>query len=160
MSNCHCGREVDFKECCAPLIEGAKKAQTAEELMRSRYSAYVTGAIDYIVQTHGGRSEDENERENLEAWSRESEWMGLEVLSTDQGGAEDKTGEVEFKAHYKVDGQEHTHHEKAEFKKQDGTWFFVDGKIVPAQIKRGQPKVGRNEPCPCGSGKKFKKCCA
>ena len=52
------------------------------------------------------------------------------------------------------------HHELAEFRKSGDTWYFFDGKMVgPGQFTRETPKVGRNDPCPCGSGRKFKKCC-
>ncbi|MEW8683176.1 MAG: YchJ family metal-binding protein, partial [Candidatus Thiodiazotropha endolucinida] len=67
---------------------------------------------------------------------------------------------VEFIATYKEGGMVRPHHEISRFLKQDGVWYFVDGQLVaPKTEKRHQPKVGRNDPCPCGSGKKYKKCC-
>ena len=69
-------------------------------------------------------------------------------------------GKVEFRATYRRDGERMVHHEIAEFRKAGDIWYFTDGKLVgPGQYTRETPKVGRNEPCPCGSGKKYKKCC-
>ena len=61
---------------------------------------------------------------------------------------------------YAAKGEAVEHHEHAYFKKLDGEWKFIDGEIesgVP--YVREEPKIGRNDPCPCGSGKKYKKCC-
>ncbi|MES9980019.1 MAG: YchJ family metal-binding protein, partial [Candidatus Thiodiazotropha sp. 6PLUC5] len=89
-----------------------------------------------------------------------SEWLKLEVVETDKGTADDEEGSVEFIATYKERGTIRPHHEISHFTRVDGKWYFVDGELVsPKTEVRKQPKVGRNEPCPCGSGKKFKKCC-
>ena len=94
------------------------------------------------------------------AWSRESDWRGLEIVSTKKGGEDDTEGTVEFVAQYARHGKEEFHHELAEFAKAEGRWYFVDGKLVGKKpFVRDEPKVGRNDPCPCGSSKKFKKCC-
>ena len=78
----------------------------------------------------------------------------------DQGQPEDAEGFVEFKAYYTLGGEDVTHHEVASFRKEDGAWYFVEGEPVRQQpFVREEPKVGRNDPCPCGSGKKYKKCC-
>jgi SEC-C motif-containing protein len=66
---------------------------------------------------------------------------------------------VEFEASYERDGLRDIHHERAQFKKVDGQWLYDEGDIVPKTIVRATPKVGRNDPCPCGSGKKYKHCC-
>ena len=85
---------------------------------------------------------------------------GLEIVETTEGGPDDDTGTVEFIAKFKQNGQEIKHHELASFEKIDGKWIFMDGEVPkPKQVIRETQKVGRNEPCPCGSGKKFKKCC-
>ena len=82
------------------------------------------------------------------------------MVSTEAGCEEDQQGVVEFIATFKEKGVTRRHHEKSRFEKQDGRWYFVDGELVLAktQVNEG-PKVGRNDPCPCGSGKKYKKCC-
>ena len=130
--------------------------------MRSRYSAYAVKNIDYIAQTNDPTSKEAFDHEAAEAWAKESEWLGLEIVATKEGGPQDAEGEVEFKAHYKADGQEHTHHEVSLFRRMGPAkhWAYVDGKTIRPQSVRAEPKVGRNDPCACGSGKKSKKCCA
>ena len=93
-----------------------------------------------------------------EKWSKESEWMGLEIVNTDKGTETDDEGIVEFKATYREKGKTVVHHEKSYFVKKDGTWYYQ--KWLPLQRTIvNDSKVGRNDPCPCGSGKKYKKCC-
>ena len=156
---CYCGNEPSFDECCGRYVNGGAKPDTAEALMRSRYSGYAIENIDYVLATHDPATVAEVDREGAERWSREAEWTGLEVISTRAGQAGDQEGEVEFIAHYKAKGHPLTHHEHATFRRVDGDWYYIDGEMVKAKpLVRDQPKVGRNEPCPCGSGKKFKKC--
>ncbi|MGE3175525.1 MAG: YchJ family protein [Planctomycetota bacterium] len=157
---CPCCSGKKFDECCEPVIQGARKAATAEELMRSRYSAYATGAIDWIVDSQIPEGRQFTDRRATEEWSKRSNWKGMEVLEVQAGGASDDEGVVEFKARYELAGEDIVHHEIASFRKDDGDWYFVDGlEVKPRPFKRQQPKVGPNEPCPCGSGKKHKKCC-
>jgi SEC-C motif-containing protein len=86
--------------------------------------------------------------------------LGLEICSTEQGGVDDNDGLVEFIASYRENGVVRSHHEISRFKREAGRWYYVDGDApkVETYVKE-QPKVGRNDPCPCGSGKKYKKCC-
>ena len=125
--------------------------------MRSRYAAFATANIDYIEETTDPSVRDTFDRDGTTEWAKNSEWMGLEIVSHEKGGKDDKTGEVEFIAKYKYEGVERLHHERAQFKKHDGTWYFLDGTLVQAPV-RAEEKAGRNDPCPCGSGKKYKKC--
>ena len=159
MKKCPCGSGLEYSECCEPYITGIKSAGSAEALMRSRYSAYVEHAIDYIVETC---SEDEKDRIDIgqtRSWSERSKWLGLKILSTEKGGAEDTEGTVEFEALYEMDGLRENHHERATFIKKDGRWLYSEGDVIPKTVVRTGPKVGRNDPCPCGSGKKYKHCC-
>jgi len=127
--------------------------------MRSRYSAYALQEIDYILSTHIQNPDEEVDRESTEKWAAESEWLGLDVVETEAGGAGDDEGVVEFIARYRLQGTDATHHERARFKRVDGRWLYSDGEMVkPKPVVRESPKVGRNEPCPCGSGKKYKRC--
>jgi SEC-C motif-containing protein len=158
MSKCPCGSKQEFAVCCEPFIKGKTKAPTAEALMRSRYSAFATTDIDYVEKTTDPSARSTFDREGTIEWAKNSEWLGLEIVSASEGSAQDSTGFVEFIARYKYDGVERAHHERAEFKKRDKEWFFLDGKLVQAPV-RAEPKIGRNDPCACGSGKKFKKCC-
>jgi SEC-C motif domain protein len=115
--------------------------------MRSRYSAYVLGELDYIASTQRA----EMDRESAEKWSSQSDWQGLEVVE-----AVDNV--VEFCARYKdKKGQLIEHRERSKFEPKDGSWIYVDGSTPTL---RSSAKTGRNDPCPCGSGKKYKKCCA
>jgi SEC-C motif-containing protein len=93
-------------------------------------------------------------------WARASTWLGLEIRSTELGGEGDQEGRVEFVATYREKGAVRHYHEISRFLKQDGVWYFVDGELQKPETQiRAVPKVGRNDPCPCGSGKKYKKCC-
>ncbi|RJP90898.1 MAG: YchJ family protein [Desulfobacteraceae bacterium] len=160
MEPCPCGSSQTYSECCEPFIQGLNQPTTAEALMRSRYSAFVKEQIDYIYNTMPPAKRRDFNRAETEAWSKNSEWQGLEILQTKDGGTGDEAGTVEFIARFLDKGNPVEHHEVAEFEKIDGQWFFMDGRAPkPAPVIRQGPKTGRNDPCPCGSGKKFKKCC-
>ncbi len=166
MSLCPCrtmdAQKLNLDQCCGPLLSGKKKAPTAESLMRARYSAYAVKNIDYIDATQITVQNEVFDKAEALKWAESSEWLGLEIKKTQKGGTEDQSGVVEFVAHYKdkASSTELIHHETSLFQKQDGEWKFKEGQIHGAQpIKRLEPKVGRNDPCPCNSGKKFKKCC-
>ena len=150
MTPCPCGSGTAYGACCGPLHDGAPAA-TAEALMRSRYTAYVRGAIDYLVETHDG----EVDRAGIETWARESRWLGLEIVAVERGGERDDEGMVEFIARGQSRGQPFAHHERSRFRRVAGRWRYLDGTQPPA---RAQAKPGRNDPCPCGSGKKYKRC--
>jgi len=161
MTTCPCGSEKTYELCCGPLITGAP-APTAEALMRSRYTAYVKGEIDYILGTYAPEAATDVDRDATEKWSRETTWLGLKIVATEKGGPTDDTGTVEFMVRHKDQGKgpELFHHELATFTRggADRRWQFLDGQPVrPVQIKR-EEHPGRNDPCTCGSGKKYKKC--
>lgn len=157
---CPCGSEKNYSECCEPYLIGTQLPKTAEALMRARYSAYAVSDIDYLYKTSGEAVKREFDAKSSKTWSESADWTGLEVVTTEGGTDHDTKGVVEFIAHYTVKDTPFDHHERAEFEKVDGEWVFIDGQIItPGPVRREQPKVGRNEPCPCGSGKKFKKCC-
>jgi len=154
---CPCGSGRDYAICCSPILAGKAKAQTAEALMRSRYSAYVKGDIDYIL--HSCVQNDDVDREATENWSSKAKWNGLKIVRVEKGGVTDTEGVVEFVADYTMDGLKDEHHETARFIKKEDTWLYDSGEVKTATVVRAAPKVGRNEPCPCGSGKKYKQCC-
>ena len=159
MKPCPCGSGISYQECCEPYLSGTQKAPTAEALMRSRYSAYAEHNIDYIIKTCVTEDKRNIDEKQTRDWSEKSQWEGLKILSVNKGGPGDTEGTVEFEARYTRDGLKDVHHEKALFKKIGGDWMYDDGDIVPVTIVRAGPKVGRNDPCPCGSGKKYKHCC-
>jgi SEC-C motif-containing protein len=95
----------------------------------------------------------------IDQWARHVEWTSLEILSAGPGEA-GNSGRVSFCAGYTVRNMPQTLREEAEFLQEDGVWFYVDGKVRgPDPYQRERPRVGRNDPCPCGSGEKYKKCC-
>ncbi len=159
MKECPCTSGKAYDLCCGPILEGKAEAPTAEALMRARYSACATGNIDFIMNSNEPESRENLSREAIEEWSRASDWQGLEIIKTGKGGSADSEGVVEFKAHYMQNRARFTHHELATFKKIEGKWMFFDGEQINEPAHRDAAKVGRNDPCPCGSGKKYKKCC-
>ena len=158
---CPCGLPTAYEQCCQPYIKGEQKVPTAEALLRSRYSAYVHAEIDYIQNTQDISTRKSFDRPGAERWAAEADWQGLEIIEQHAGGADDTSGTIEFKAEYTIKQQTQRLHELSEFKKREGEWFFVDSKMPEIKtFVRETPKTGRNDPCHCGSGKKYKKCCA
>jgi SEC-C motif-containing protein len=158
---CPCLSGRPYASCCEPIVNGERMAVTAEELMRSRYSAYVKGAVEFIISsTHPDRRSECDEKA-IRAWSSNSEWTGFEIVSTEGGGADETEGKVEFIARFTEDRMKKVLHETGTFKRNaEGTWHYLDGTVHPPKpFIRGEDKVNRNDPCPCGSGKKYKKCC-
>lgn len=147
---CYCGSPKAFETCCGPLIGGERFAADAEALMRSRYSAYVVGAGAYLVATTVPQHRVAEDAALISEHASQTRWLRLDVLETKASGAEST---VIFKA-YCRGGDEliKVHHEKSFFDKIDGRWFYREGILYDAS-------VGRNDTCPCGSGKKYKKCC-
>jgi len=158
VESCPCGSGREYAACCGAYIEGRSAAPTAEALMRSRYVAYVKGAIAYIVGTCVKDSNDIDE-DSTKRWSEKAVWRGLEIKRVEKGGQADTEGLVEFVANYEMDGLVERHHEIATFRKEGQRWLFATGELLTETVVRAAPKVGRNDPCPCGSGRKYKQCC-
>ena len=160
IEKCPCGSGKSYAECCEQIIKGERKAATPEELMRSRYTAYAKVEVDHIIDSTHPEQRESNDRNEIKNWAAKSEWKGLTIIATKDDEADKDVGFVEFKADYADHGVNLEHHEVAEFRRVNGEWFFYDGIMVPkAPFVRNAPKIGRNDPCPCGSGKKYKKCC-
>ncbi|GLS89782.1 hypothetical protein GCM10007916_08490 [Psychromonas marina] len=120
--------------------------------MRSRYSAFILQLGEYLFNSY---HPDFRGDVTIEQLSEKSlDWRNLDIIGSE---SLDKTGFVEFKAWYMLEGQLNYHHERSNFVKDKDQWLYCDGTFYPEQ-KSG--KIQRNDPCPCGSGKKFKKCCA
>ena len=173
--NCPCGTNEKYDNCCGPYIKGTAHAPTAEKLMRSRYTAYTQAEIDYIKKTLAPEAQKDFDVASAKKWATESKWKGLKILETKQGQEGDKKGTVEFTVTYETQGETLDHHEVATFRKNEkGQWMFVDGDAHTHKegeghqhhhhrqetIVREAPKIGRNDPCTCGIGKMYKKCCA
>ena len=151
---------LTYAQCCQPFVEGKATAPTAEALMRSRYSAFAVGAMDYLAETIAPEGRHDLDMAALERWSKESDWLGLDIVETVDGKPEDGLGIVEFIARFRREGVEEAHHERSSFRydRKDQRWSFIDGvKPKGKTVVKGK-QTGRNDPCPCGSGKKFKKC--
>ena len=144
---CPCGLDKALASCCLPLIQQEQQAETAEALMRSRYTAYAMGNMAYLTSSWHAATRPATVEANSEI-----EWLGLTVLSFRAGGTADLKGNVEFIARYRAHNALAQVHENSRFIKEQGQWFYLDGDLIAND-------VGRNSPCPCGSGKKFKKCC-
>ncbi len=133
---------------------------TAEQLMRARYSAFALGEVGFLTSSLHPAHRSDHDEEATRRWSESAEWLSLEILDAQQGGSEDTQGQVEFMATFRENGVVKQHHERSTFSKVGDAWYFVEGRMVPPPTRVNEtPKVGRNDPCPCGSGKKFKKCC-
>ncbi|KOO05871.1 YchJ family protein [Vibrio hepatarius] len=163
MSLCPCGSQQSYSDCCEPIHQDSTLANVPEQLMRARYSAHVKKLVDFVVETYHPSCEAESQRGEI-AESIDSAWCKLEVLSS-ENGTDENEGFVTFKAYFKQDGEEFCLQERSRFVKEGPQWYYIDGTFPeePQDARLSQPiknlKVGRNDPCICGSGKKFKKCC-
>ena len=151
---------IAYSDCCQPYHEGIDesndiKAESAERLMRSRYSAFVLIKPEYIVKTTVPTQQALLDIKSIEAWARETSWAGLEIVSH-KGKLGKRHAQVEFKAFYTAqDGQQAAHHELSSFVKIKGKtgerWYFLDPTVAMT--------ISQKQPCLCGSGEKFKRCC-
>ncbi|WP_110643421.1 YchJ family protein [Salinicola sp. CPA57] len=155
---CPCGSHNPYARCCAIYHLGEAAAPTAEALMRSRYTAFALGGLGgYLVETWDADTIDPAlTAEQLDR--QENQWLGLEILDARESGAR---GTVEFKARFRPAtaaalAAPQVLHERSRFSRHRGIWRYLDGIIDPPAD--GVP-VSRNAPCPCGSGKKAKRCC-
>ncbi len=155
MTLCPCGSTKNFSECCGPIIDG-EPAATAEALMRSRYSAFVRRQLDHIERTHAPEILNDFNRAEAERMAEECEWQGLEIRSASETG---DTALVDFVIRFRRDNKDMIQTELSSFRRENGKWLYVNGKVNSHAPQRYVNKVGRNDPCPCGSGKKAKKCC-
>lgn len=148
-SLCPCGSAVEYSLCCQPYLTGAKVAPNPSHLMRSRYTAFVIKQADYLIRTWHPSCHAAAFRADIEAGFASTQWLGLTVFeqSMEKTGTE---GYVSFVARFNENGKSGAIIERSRFLKEDGQWYYIDGT---------RPQFGRNDPCPCGSGKKFKKCC-
>lgn len=120
--------------------------------MRSRYSAYALGLVDYLVHSTLAAQQAGLDLDAIRAWSLGSTWLGLEVEETQLIDGEPQHAYVTFTARWRDEGGAHSHRERSAFVRHGGTWYFIDPTV--------ELKIGRNDACPCASGLKFKKCCA
>ena len=146
---CPCGSGRGFLDCCGPALNGERPAATAEALMRSRFTAFARGDADYLLATwHPDTRPAQVDLSDQLVWER------LDVLQIEAGGPDDRAGRVGFAAYYRdATGAQGCLRELSRFVRVEGRWRYLDGVPLAA------PKPGRNAPCPCGSGRKYKQCC-
>lgn len=139
------------------IVAGNKLAATPLELMRSRYTAHVVKNMEHILRTMRGKPlKMFDEEKTRDEWFEQCVWNKLEILDAPEVSANDKQGVVEFKAHYTFEGAGQVMHERSKFSKEQNQWFYVARQNTNTEAAT---KVGRNDPCICGSGQKYKKCC-
>jgi len=171
MKDCPCGSNSPFTDCCGPLIRGTGYPDTAEDLMRSRYTAFTQKNWEYLVITSHPEEKKEMAKHGSNLIDYKMVWKRLEIVNTRAGGLYDSEGQVDFVAYYIKDDVEQTLRESSRFYKVNGRWVYSRKdstlppiptllKNKPKTVVRSEAKIGRNDPCPCGSEKKYKKCCA
>lgn len=166
---CPCGSQQAYSTCCEPIHQQPTQVHQPEQLMRARYSAHVLGLVDFVINTYHPSCNAEAQRDAIRD-SVDSDWQKLVVLSHEAGSHSDE-GYVTFSAYFVDGGDEYCMTERSRFIRENGQWYYIDGEF-PAepepQTASSTPlqqqavstiKIGRNDPCLCGSGKKFKKCC-
>lgn len=160
MQPCPCGSGRALAGCCGRYHDHPGTAPTAEALMRSRYSAYVLLRSDYLLATWA----KETRPRKLDLSRDPTKWLGLQIERTEAGQETDAEGQVAFVARFLAQGVEQALHEASRFHREDGAWVYVDGtsdvrRVSGTTVRNAAPAIGRNDPCPCGSGLKWKKCC-
>ncbi len=124
-SMCPCGLGNTYQFCCAIAHNDIEKVKTAEQLMRSRYTAFVLGNIDYLMESHHSSTRPINEKEEILKWSKSVKWVGLEVLESKNGKELDDIGSVEFKANFIEFNEDMVIHENSKFIKENDIWVYV-----------------------------------
>lgn len=147
---CPCGSGQNYNSCCQPVINDQACATSPEKLMRSRYSAYVKQNSGYLLASWHRSSRPEN----LDLFSHPVIWLNLDIHGTGEKQNGYKTNFVDFSCNYLENGQVCTLREVSTFVREGGLWYYLEGEC---QVTR--KNISRNSKCPCGSGKKFKRCC-
>ena len=130
---CPCGSGKEYAECCGLYIEGGEHAPSAEELMRSRYTAFALQKMDYVRETTDPQAMHETDWKAQDDWAANAKFTKLEILSAKEEG---NKGFVEFKATFSINGEEHVHHERSKFRKHGGVWSFREGTEVRPPAKK------------------------
>ncbi|MBU2946726.1 YchJ family protein [Zobellia uliginosa] len=126
---CPCNPENLYESCCQKAHNNINTVNTPEELMRSRYSAFVLANMDYLQKSHHSSTRpNKREKREIEAWTKTVNWLKLEVLKTTMGKISDTAGTVEFKAFYIENGKMAVIHENSNFTRENGHWVYVNGK--------------------------------
>ena len=125
---CPCGG-ASYGSCCRPLHRQERAAATAEQLMRSRYSAFALAEIEHLLRTQPSDQPVQARRRSLQASCRQLRWRGLEIVATEAGGPDDLEGTVTFIAHYRAGAERGTLRECSRFGREggrpDGPWLYL-----------------------------------
>jgi len=154
MSNnmhCPCGSDKPYSSCCEPIIFQNTLADTAEQLMRSRFSSFYMQQPNWLKH-----SWDQTSQPSSISFEDNLKWLDLTIINHENIDPLNST--VEFEARYLKSGKVQAIHENSRFIKRNNEWFYVNGEYLKTTFKPF--KLGRNDPCPCGSGFKFKSCCS
>lgn len=133
MSNptaCPCGSTRSYDDCCGAFLGGRAQPATAEQLMRSRYTAFARQNANWLFATILPAKREKNELKSLQKSFRGLSWVGLEIVASERGGEQDADGTVEFKATCEANGERGVIHERSTFAKKDGRWYYVDGEVL------------------------------
>ena len=127
---CPCLSGMSYETCCEPLHRGEQLANTAEQLMRSRYSAFALAEVDYLIATHPDSSMPLGQRrKELRKNCRDVRWLGLKIKALEAGGLEDREGTVTFEATFGAGGQRNVITETSLFQRRDrnlkGNWLYI-----------------------------------
>ena len=122
---CPCGLVSSYEGCCAKTHQSLFNAKTAEQLMRSRYTAFTKADGDYLMKSHHSSTRPLSEKKSIVKWAKSVEWMRLEILNKTLGQESDTEGSVEFKAYYKDKEEEQLIHENSKFVKEKGVWVYL-----------------------------------
>ena len=123
--NCPCGSNKSYVDCCELAHKDLSKVKTAEQLMRSRYSAFVFANGNYLMDSHHSSTRPIKERKSIEAWAKSVSWIRLEILDRKKGGTNDQKGTLTFNAYFFENGKVDVIHEKSDFVKENGLWMYL-----------------------------------
>jgi len=139
------------------MSSNAAWPESPRKLLEKRYQAYVDGDVDFLIASVHPDKKNKHNRKQMEDWSKNAVWNGIKI---EEEADEDSRSYITFQLKYQEQGQDIDHRERAEFRQHQGRWYYYDSKFPQGEPLRRDPnRVGRNDPCSCGSGKKFKKCC-
>ena len=122
---CYCGQNKTYKDCCEVFHLNHGKTETAQQLMRSRYSAFVLANGDYLMQTHRSSTRPISEKKAIVKWAKSVEWIKLEILETTKGLEHDDEGTVTFNAYFYDNKSIDVIHEKSAFIKENNKWYYL-----------------------------------
>ena len=154
-ASCPCGSLSPYDDCCGLFINKGHHPKTAEQLMRSRFSAFYLANYQYILNTELPSKQKNAELTELTKDQSGITWIQLSIHRTAAGSQQDTNGMVEFSAFFNENNQFYELRETSQFTNEHGCWFYLEGQ---SDIRAINLTFKRNDPCWCHSGKKYKKC--